>query len=210
MNVGPAPTVLPPLPDGAGSASLPSGKVGLWVFMAVVGALFGLFTTAYLMRMGLGDWRPLPLIPWQLWFSTALLAVSSIAWQAARRAAVRGRRQDMTLAYVAGCVCSLAFLALQLWAWQAMNALNYSVTGNPANSFFYLITGLHGLHVAGGLVAAASIGIKLGRGGSPAQLSMAIELCEQYWHFLLALWLAMFGLLFFVTPELVQLICNGF
>ena len=167
-------------------ASAAARRAGLWLFMGVAGMLFLLFSAAYVMRMALPDWRPLPFVPWQLWLSTALLVAASVAWQ----------RAALGLA----CLCSAAFLASQLWAWQAMTAADVAVGANPANSFFYLITGLHGLHVAGGLAVAA--------GARRSQAAM--RLCARYWHFLLALWLAMFFLLFRVTPDLVQAVCNAF
>jgi cytochrome c oxidase subunit 3 len=190
-------------------------RVGLWVFMGVVSSLFMLFSIAYLMRMTMTDWLPLRYIPWQLWLSTALLALASGAWELARRRAVAGRgtpgegvaRQAALLA----CLLSLLFLGVQLWAWHAMTAMNYPVSGNPANSFFYLLSGLHGLHVIGGLVAAALAGAALSRGGAVAGGALAgtLVLCARYWHFLLLLWLALFALLFVVTPELVQVVCNS-
>jgi cytochrome c oxidase subunit 3 len=190
------------------SAPLRPGQLGLWLFMGVVTVLFSLFAIAYLMRMALPDWRALPFVPWQLWLSTALLAASSAALQAARGAARRGRKAGLELAFGGATVAALAFIAVQLWAWQQMTALDYPVRANPANSFFYLITGLHGLHVAGGLAAAAIVGVRLARGAGLARLGASLGLCAQYWHFLLALWLAVFGLLFLVTPDLVQAICN--
>ncbi|GJJ00410.1 cytochrome-c oxidase [Duganella rhizosphaerae] len=178
-------------------------RTGLWVFMGVIGMLFFLFSSAYVMRMAAPDWRPLPFVPVQLWLSTALLAAASVAWQRTWHAA-RGRDASaLRTAYAAACICSLSFLASQLWAWQIMDAANLTLGGNPANSFFYLITGLHGLHVIGGLVAAAWAHRDLGRD------SVTLQLCARYWHFLLGLWLAMFGLLFGVTPELVNQICGG-
>jgi len=175
-------------------------STGLWVFMGVAGMLFFLFSGAYLMRMSTPDWRPLPFVPLQLWLSTGLLAAASVAWQ--RAAQVRGARA-VRAAYVVACACSLAFLASQLWAWRAMDAARLTLEANPANSFFYLITGLHGLHVIGGLAAAGWAYRDLGRNG------VTVQLCARYWHFLLALWLAMFGLLFGVTPALVDQICGG-
>lgn len=193
----------PALPAAAMPPRAQPAQVGLWVFMAVVGVLFALFAAAYLMRMASGDWRALPVIPWQLGLSTALLAASSVAWARARKvpggAAAR--------ACLAAGLWSVAFLAAQLWAWQAMHGFNFTVAGNPANSFFYLLTGLHGAHVLGGLLAAALVARRLARGrGTAARVGVA--LCAQYWHFLLGLWLALFGLLFFVTPELVQRVCG--
>lgn len=189
-------------------------QVGLWVLIAVVSMLFLLFGAAYVMRMAVSDWRPLPVVPWQLWCSTALLAAASLAWQLASLAASRGRDREARLAVGAACGSSVLFLGAQLWAWQAMNGLNVTVAGNPANSFFYLITGLHGLHVVGGLVAAALAGWPLIGGGRAdgaaiaTRASGAIALCARYWHFLLVLWLAMFAMLFLVTPAVVQAICG--
>jgi len=172
------------VPDQAGvDPGVANRRTGLWVFMGVVAMLFFLFSCAYVMRMGLPDWRPLPRAPWQLWLSTALLAAAGVAW---RRAVVGW-----------GCVLSLAFLASQLWAWRAAD---FALDANPANSFFYLITGLHALHVAGGLMVA--VGARRSQAG--------IQLCARYWHFMLALWLAMFGLLFWVTPRFVQIVCDAF
>lgn len=198
-------------------------QTGLWVLIGVVSALFLLFGAAYVMRMSAADWRPLPVVPWQLWCGTALLAAASLAWQLAARAASRGIEREAGLAVAMACGSSVLFLGVQLWAWQALNALNLTVAGNPANSFFYLITGLHGLHVMGGLVAAALAGRHLfragrfgsgggagsaGRAGGATMASGAIALCARYWHFLLLLWLAMFAMLYLVTPAVVQAICG--
>ena len=186
-------------------------RTGLWVLMGVIGMLFFLFSSAYVMRMAMPDWRPLPFVPAQLWLSTALLAAASLAWQLAWHAA-RGRGgAALRRAYGVACLCSLAFLASQLWAWRELDLAGLALNANPVNSFFYLITGLHGLHVVGGLVAAAWAGRDAGRdaGHEPGSSGLMIQLCARYWHFLLGLWLAMFALLFGVTPELVNQLCGG-
>ncbi len=82
------------------------------------------------------------------------------------------------------------------------------MASNPANSFFYLITGLHGLHLAGGLVVWARAATWMGRGGERARLFLCVELTARYWHFLLLVWLALFGLLFTGTPSILQIICG--
>jgi cytochrome c oxidase subunit 3 len=187
-------------------------RVGLWVFLAVITSLFMLFGAAYVMRMGASDWQPLRYVPRQLWLSTALLALACVAWEAARRHAhsVAGRRAGML-----GCILSVAFLLAQWSAWQAMIAMQYRVNGNPADSFFFMLTGLHGLHVLGGLFAAALAGRALLRNGEAMgglaryRLAGSIALCAQYWHYLLGLWLVLFVLLFRVTPDLVQTVCES-
>jgi cytochrome c oxidase subunit III len=201
----------------AGAAALPGAsyaarRAGLWVFLGVITSLFLLFGAAYVMRMAMADWQPLRYIPWQLWFSTALLAGACIAWEVARR---RAHQAAGRIAGMAGCVLSLAFLGAQWWAWQAMMAMQYRVDGNPADSFFFMLTGLHGLHVIGGVLAAMLAGKALLRGDGPMgglaryRLAGSIALCAQYWHYLLGLWLVLFGLLFWVTPEFVQVVCES-
>ncbi|MQA40996.1 cytochrome c oxidase subunit 3 family protein [Rugamonas aquatica] len=185
------------------AADVPRRRTGLWVFMGVVGMLFFLFSSAYVMRMAMPDWRPLPFVPVQLWLSTALLAGASVAWHLAWRAAHERAAAALRLAYGVACLCSMAFLASQLWAWRAMETAGLTLDAGPANSFFYLITSVHGLHVIGGLVVAAWAHPRPSRDG------VTMQLCARYWHFLLGLWLAMFALLFGVTPELVNQICGG-
>ena len=95
----------------------------------------------------------------------------------------------------AGGVAAVAFLVGQLLAWQQLSAAGYFVAANPANCFFYLITGVHGLHLLGGLVALGRTTAKVWRGVEMDQVRLSVELCAIYWHFLLLVWLVLFGLL---------------
>lgn len=174
-------------------------RIGLWVFMVVVSTLFGLFGIAYMMRAAYEDWHPITYVPWQLYCSTGLLVLCSLAWELARRHVATGRSDAARSTSICALVLSAMFVLSQLYAWQAMTAADYSVAANPANSFFYLITGLHAAHVLGGMVAGAFAVRKAGE---------AIGLCAQYWHFLFVLWLAVFALLYLVTPELVRAFCT--
>lgn len=175
---------------------LPKAKVGLWVFMGVVTVLFSIIVSAYRMRMALADWHPLP-EPRLLWLNTGVLILSSAAMQWARVAARRGRIDGVRAGLLAGGVFAWTFLAGQLWAWQQLGALGYFVATNPANSFFYLITALHGLHLLGGLGAWGKTTVKLWRGADVAQVRLSVELCAVYWHFLLVVWLVLFSLMLF-------------
>lgn len=169
-------------------------KTGLWVFLAVVTSVFCLFISAYAMRMKLGDWRPLP-EPDLLWLNTGVLVLSSVALQWARLAAKQGRIDSVRIGLTATGVLTLAFMAGQLLAWQQLHELGYFLTSNPANAFFYLITGMHGLHLLGGLVAWGRTTVKVWRGSDAAQVRLSVELCAVYWHFLLIVWLVLFGLM---------------
>ena len=172
----------------------PTMKIALWIFIAVISVLFSLFISAYFIRMELTDWRPLT-EPGLLWFNTALLIVSSVALQWARVSADRGQISGLKFGLLAAGAATLVFLAGQYAAWQQLSALGYFAASNPANAFFYLLTGLHGVHILGGLIVWGMATNKLIRGGQVDEVRAAVELCAIYWHFLLLVWLGLFGLL---------------
>jgi cytochrome c oxidase subunit III len=202
-------------PVGAtGAASLPAAKIGLAVFLAVVGCLFALLISAYSMRMEMGEWRPAP-PPKLLWLNTGMLILSSGALQWAQVAARRGKMEGVRAGLLAGGGMALAFLAGQLIAWRQLDAAGYYLTANPAAAFFYLITGVHGLHILGGLVALGRTMDKAWQGVALGNVRLSVELCAMYWHFLLFVWLVLFGLLLLTDPiesdsGLVSLICRIF
>ncbi len=176
---------------GRDGLPLPTAKLGLWVFMGVVTVLFSIIVSTYVTRMGFADWRPLP-EPRLLWLNTGVLILSSAAMQWAQVAARRGRNDSLRVGLLAGGVFAWAFLAGQLWAWQQLGASGYFLAVNPANTFFYLITALHGLHLCGGLVAWGKTTVKVWRG---FEVRLSVELCAVYWHFLLVVWLGLFVLM---------------
>jgi cytochrome c oxidase subunit 3 len=174
--------------------SLPTAKVFLSIFLGVVTAIFGLLTAAYFIRMTYADWQSLP-VPALLWLNTAILILSSVALQWARTSAGHQQADRVRWGLLAGGALAFAFLVGQFLVWQQLGSLGYFVDTNPSNSFFYLITGLHGLHLLGGLVAWLRASLRLWRGADTDKIRMSVELCAVYWHFLLLVWLVMFGLL---------------
>ncbi|MFH0298944.1 cytochrome c oxidase subunit 3 [Bradyrhizobium sp. 31Argb] len=186
------------------TASPQAAKIGLGVFLAVVGSLFALFISAYSMRMNMVDWRTLP-VPALLWFNTGVLVLSSVALQWAYIAARRDDMDGIILGLLSGGAFAVTFLVGQLLAWRQLNAAGYFVASNPANSFFYLITAAHGLHVMGGLVALGRTAAKLWRGPEVKQVRASVELCAIYWHFLLLVWLVLLGLLTGWTDNFVDI-----
>jgi cytochrome c oxidase subunit 3 len=181
------------VPD-TGASSLPTATIGLGVFLAVVSSLFMLFISAYLMRMQVADWAEMP-TPKVLWFNTGVLILSSVALQYAQVAARKGRMKDVGDGLIAGGLFAFTFLVGQLFAWQQLNAAGYFLAANPANAFFYLLTGLHGLHLLGGLAALGLTADKVWRGFELGQVRLSVKLCAIYWHFLLLLWFVLFTLL---------------
>jgi len=180
--------------DGEGTLPLPPIKVGLGVFLAVATSLFALLISAYHMRMMEADWTTLEL-PKVLWLNTAVLVVGGIAMQWTRTAAQRGQAEQVKAGLIGAGVFTFLFLAGQLWAWQQLNTAGYFLASDPAASFFYLLTALHGLHLLGGLWVWGRTTAKVLRGVEIAKVRISVELCTVYWHYLLLVWLVLFAVL---------------
>ena len=178
-----------------GTFALPPATLGLRVFLAVVTVLFSLLILAYGTRMEFEEWRPQPQLS-LLWLNTAMLVFSSFAMQWARIAARRGEIDGVWTGLLAGGIFAVAFLGGQIMAWRQLNMLVAFNITNPAISFFFLITALHGLHLLGGLVAWGRTTAKVWHGVDVVGVRLSVELCTVYWHFLLLVWLVLFGLLF--------------
>jgi cytochrome c oxidase subunit 3 len=156
--------------------------------------LFIGFTSAYMIRRTSLDWRPLR-APGILWANTAALAASSVALEAARK---RLREWDLrgVFPWVAATgALGVLFLGGQVLAWRMLAAQGVFLATNPHSSFFYMLTGLHGLHLLGGLAWFAVVLVSVRRMDyTPGE--DGLRLFATYWHFLAALWAYLLVLLF--------------
>jgi cytochrome c oxidase subunit III len=191
-------------PREEGAPSVPPAKIGLGIFLAVAGSLFALLISAYSMRIGMADWRTLP-VPTLLWINTGVLVVSSVALHWAYMAARRNDLEGVMAGLATGGASGVIFLIGQLQVWQQLNVAGYFLASNPANAFFYLITAVHGLHLVGGLVALGRTIAKVWRGARMVEVRLSVELCAIYWHFLLLVWLVLLGLLTGWTDNFVAI-----
>lgn len=183
--------------DGAQGFHLshdPAKRVGLGFLLAVIGSLFTLVIGAWFMRRDLGDWQPLP-IPPILWVNTGTLVLSSLVLEWTQHEVRGGRIARVRVGLIVAAVLAVAFLLGQLLAWQVLTSAGFFVAANPANSFFYLVTGLHGLHILGGLVALGWAIVKSWRAAGSDAVRLNIELCATYWLFMLFVWVVLFSLL---------------
>ena len=172
-----------------------SRLIALLTLLAVVSSFFALILSAYALRMELGDWVPLT-EPQLLWTNTAMLILASIVFQWTRNAAVKDQQSRLAPGLLLTGLLTTAFVAGQLVAWQQLQSSGQFITSNPANAFFYFLTGAHAVHIIGGMYvwARATTRVVLGKGDALA-IARSIELCTIYWHFLLLVWLVLFGLL---------------
>jgi len=168
--------------------------VALTTFLAVATSFFALILSAYSLRMELGDWVPMT-EPSILWTNTVLLILASVVFQWTRNHAVNGNADRIRPGLLLTGALTTAFLAGQWLAWQELNASGQYLTVNPSNAFFFLLTGLHGLHILGGMYVWARATVRTFGGQEMDVVKHSVELCTIYWHFLLLVWLVLFGLM---------------
>ena len=123
------------------------------------------------------------------------LILGSVAIQWASHGIDNGRVETTRNALLATGLFTGTFIAGQLWVWQQLVDQGFYLISNPAVSFFYLITGLHGLHMLGGLWVWCRTTIQVWSGTELFEIRSSVDLCRTYWHYLLLIWLALFGLL---------------
>ena len=178
--------------------NLSKGKLGLRFIMIVSTIFFCLFIVTYADRMIYPDWQQMP-EPLLLWFNTLVLLISSAVFINVQIASKKNQFEKVKNQMIIIGVMAFIFLCGQLMVWQQLVSLGYYVATNPANAYFYVFTTLHGLHLIGGLFYWY---LTINKVWVPQEVAVVktkhtVELCAIYWHFLLAVWVVLFGLMLF-------------
>ncbi len=178
-----------------------AGTMGMYMLVLSLGVLFAAGMVAYLsIRSGHGPWPPpgMPALPRSLWLSTLAILAVSVAIQRALGAARRGDqpalKRDLALTLALG----LAFLTLQSYAWvRVFDQISQSPAGmGQYLKLFYVLTGLHALHVLGGLAPLAAVTGRALAGRYGPQRHAGVRYQAIYWHFLDAVWCVMFAIIY--------------
>jgi cytochrome c oxidase subunit 3 len=197
------------LDQGSHKVSMPKAKVGLLVVLAIVGMLFTLFFSSHFMRQEIEDWRSIPL-PSMIWINGMLLLAASLYLQSALVTARRqlkalgeGTQSQRTIRndgknnnsvrslLINACVLTIAFLIGQLITWYDVAGNGFYLSSNPSSSFFYVLTGLHGLHIIGGLAVLFHTTALARSNTQLNKLVTRVDVCALYWHFLFFIWCVM-------------------
>ena len=200
-RVSPPPPAIPPDRGGDGdfgdsnsSFPLSKGQIGTWILLTAVIMLFAGLSSAYVVLRGVPSWQNIEL-PSLLWPNTAILLLSSVAIDLSRRAIRRNDVQSMKRWLTVGGLLGLAFLLGQLAAWRQLVNAGVYLPSTLQSSFFYILTGLHGLHLMGGIVALAIVFAMALKNRLSAFRYEPLNLCATYWHVMDGLWIYLFLLL---------------
>jgi cytochrome c oxidase subunit III len=196
-------------------------RLGIIVALTAVVMIFVSYSSAYIVRQGLPtldpatgtlvrDWLPLQL-PSFLLINTLVLLVSTLTMELARRQAVRvalaagtiyssgtSRADSNSMPWLAlTAILGLSFLAGQWLVWRELAAHGFYVATSPSSSFFYLLTGMHGIHLFGGILALLIAGAASLLRKATTTTAIVVDATAWYWHFMTFLWVYILCLLEF-------------
>lgn len=174
---------LPPPASGGDPRPLPPGthRIGILLVLAAISMMFMGLTSAYVVSQGLGPlWKQIRLSPLILINTTVLLCSSYTMEQARRRVSAKW--------LLATLILGLAFLAGQIGVFSQLANQGFYLNTGRQSSFYYVLSGLHGLHILGGIIALAWTTIRM----RPTTL----QVTSLYWHFMDALWLYLLVVIF--------------
>jgi cytochrome c oxidase subunit 3 len=164
---------------------------GVVMFLVAITMMFGALAVIYLLRLPVRAAFPFEL-PRLSWVSTAVILISSISMQYALHAARHQNRlglcRGLGITFALGCL----FLTLQLLSWLIVKR---SASEGIFTGLFYLFTGLHGAHLLGGVIFLAYLFYRALRDTGLLSNPLLVEMGTLYWHFLGALWVALFILM---------------
>ena len=197
------------------------GTLGMAIFLLALGILFAASIVAYLfIRARFATWPPpdSPPLPAGLWISTAVIVLGSASIHSALCGVRRDRQGLLIGSLLITLLLGLVFLVTQTvnWIWlmsltttlaQAAPAVRESVLPPAAGSStgpvgslylftFYVLTGLHALHVIGGMVLLVVVTARAFAGRYSSSCYPGVTYATMYWHFLGAVWLLLFAVLF--------------
>ena len=175
-------------------------KFALWAAMASITMMFGAFTSAYIVKQAAGNWLEFSM-PTEFYISTLFILFSSLTLHTSFRAFKAGQESKYKILLSTTLLMGLSFVVLQYFGWTSLYKIGVDLKGNVSGSFFYLLSGIHALHVLGGIAAlivavlhAYTLKFKV----SELRINR-FDLVVNYWHFVDFLWIYLF--IFLLTSK---------
>lgn len=184
------------------ATGIPTGKLGMWVFLASEVMLFGAFISSFVvLRMGSPSFgvpaeailgRPLATL------NTFVLITSSVTMVLALAGIQRDDRRAFLRYLGLTMALGLVFLGIKGFEYHHKIHEGLTIANSLFGSFYYTLTGLHGLHVIGGLFFNLYIFVRGLRGDFSSARHERVEYAGLYWHFVDLVWVVLFPLFYLV------------
>jgi cytochrome c oxidase subunit 3 len=178
-------------------------KLLLWIAIASICMMFGGWTSAFLVRKAQGNWL-LFTMPLSFWISTFVVLASSVTMHfSVKEFKNRNMAKYKTLISITA-ILGVLFMVLQFAGFYEMHraGINLASTAEGVSgSFIYVISGVHLLHMLGGVIALIIVFITVNfRRRTKIYSSTGLEILSTYWHFVDVLWIYLF-LFFFINQQ---------
>ena len=169
-------------------------KFVLWVGLGSILMMFAGLTSAYIVRRSQANWLEFSLPP-VFWYSTVVILASSLTIHLSYKAFKAREMARYRLLISVTAVLGTLFAVLQGFGFKYLynNGVNlFGIGSNPSASFLGIITGLHALHIIGGVIALIVIVLRAYSSRTKSYNTITIELVSTYWHFVDILWIYLF------------------
>lgn len=178
--------------------SLEIGRFGFGIFLVSLGVFFAASIVSYLIiRLRADEWPPAdaPGLPSGLWISTAVIVFISLTIQWALNSIRQNHKIKLLRALYATLGLGCLFLLMQIWNWAALVQRELLIQDNLYAFTFYLLTGLHALHVIGGIIPLTVTIYKARHELYTSYHYNGVYYCAMYWHFLDGVWIVLYTML---------------
>lgn len=169
-------------------------KFAMWIALGSIVMMFAGLTSAYIVKKANANWLEFGL-PTVFWYSTAVIIISSLTMHLSLRSFRAREMSRYRLLLGISTILGILFVVLQLEGFRQIEAGGvplFGIDSNPSASFVGIISGLHGVHVIGGVVALIVFFLRAYIGARKVYSSTGLEIMATYWHFVDILWIYLF------------------
>jgi cytochrome c oxidase subunit III len=171
-------------------------KFATWLFIVSIVMIFAALTSAYVVRKAEGNWLEFNL-PDMFYYTSGLILLSSVSMHMAYLSLKNDLFDRAKIFMAITIILGVVFCYGQFIAWGELVNNDIYFVGNPAGSFVYVFSGLHGVHIVSGIVFLIIVIINIFRSKIHSRNMAQMEMCTTFWHFLGGLWLYLFAFLIF-------------
>lgn len=172
-------------------------KFTLWVAICSLIMMFAGLTSAYIIRRNQANWLTID-IPVIFYYSTAIIILSSVTMMLSHRAFAERQMAKYRMLLAITTLLGIAFTIMQVIGFVQLTASGMTYTKNVGYSFFYILVGLHAVHVIGGVITLIVMFLKIFSGRSRNYSIVPVEMIGTYWHFVDLLWIYLFVFLLLI------------
>jgi len=166
-------------------------KFTLWIAIGSITMMFAGFTSAYIVKSNQAGWQPVQM-PKIFFLSTVLILTSSLTIYLAQTAMSNREMARYRMLLAATAVLGVAFVVTQFIGFSELWAQKITLKESIAGSFFYIITGVHALHVLAGVTALIVLLVRAYNAKMKFYSTSPVETAGLYWHFVDLLWIYLF------------------